>query len=82
MNPKSGSFNINLRLQRWFTIISCLNPTKDIVVTIFKSILDQHLLQFDDKTQKISEKMLGATFSIFNGILKNAQFSPSAKKFF
>ena len=35
MNPKSGSFNIDLRLTRHFTMIALGVPEKDILATIF-----------------------------------------------
>jgi dynein heavy chain len=43
MNPKSGSFNIDLRLQRHYSVFSCLNPEKEILQTIFLQILQAHL---------------------------------------
>ena len=36
MNPKSGSFNIDIRLSRHFTLISCLTPEKEILRTIYQ----------------------------------------------
>ena len=39
MNPKAGSFNIDLRLQRHYSVFSCLNPEKEILQTIFLQIL-------------------------------------------
>lgn len=34
-NPKSGSFNVDLRLTRHFTLISCLTAEKEILSTIY-----------------------------------------------
>jgi dynein heavy chain len=35
MNPKSGSFFVDLRLSRHFTLISCLTAERDILKTIY-----------------------------------------------
>jgi len=47
MNPKSGSFVIDLRLSRHFTLISCLTAEKEILKTIYHQILDSHMCTFD-----------------------------------
>jgi dynein heavy chain len=35
MNPKSGSFYVDLRLSRHFTTISCLTADREILKTIY-----------------------------------------------
>jgi len=35
MNPKSGSFTVDLRLTRHFTLVACLTAEKDILSTIY-----------------------------------------------
>lgn len=42
MNPKSGSFIVDLRLTRHFTLISCLTAEKEILSTIYRQILENH----------------------------------------
>jgi hypothetical protein len=36
MNPKSGSFIVDLRLTRHFTLVSCLTAEKEILSTIYR----------------------------------------------
>ena len=81
LNPKSGSFTVNLRLQRHFSLFTMSTPTLDILKTIYCQILSAHLSQFDQACQKISDKLIDATIAVFNKILKDTTFSPSAKKF-
>jgi dynein heavy chain len=47
MNPKSGSFTIDLRLSRHMTLVSCLTAEKEILKTIYLQILDNHMSHFD-----------------------------------
>jgi len=47
MNPKAGSFNIDTRLQRHFSVFSCLTADKEILQTIYYQILNSHLQTFD-----------------------------------
>jgi dynein heavy chain len=47
MNPKGGSFIVDMRLTRHFTMISCLTAEKDILSTIYFQILENHMRQFD-----------------------------------
>lgn len=49
MNPKSGSFFVDLRLTRHMTLISCLIAEKEILKTIYYSVLDNHMEYFDKK---------------------------------
>jgi len=43
MNPKSGSFIIDLRLTRHSTLVSCLVSEREILKTIYFQILDNHM---------------------------------------
>jgi dynein heavy chain len=43
MNPKSGSFAIDLRLSRHMTLVSCLTAEKDILRSIYLQILENHM---------------------------------------
>lgn len=78
-NQKSGSFFIDGRLQRNFTIFTMYTPSQDIIKTIFGSILNAHLNTVDEKLQKLTDKYIDATIFVFQKILKDAaHFSPSA----
>lgn len=48
MNPKSGSFVIDLRLSRHFTMIALGVPEKEILNTIYLQVLGNHLKSFDN----------------------------------
>nr|XP_061808009.1 dynein axonemal heavy chain 9-like isoform X2 [Nerophis lumbriciformis] len=43
MNPTAGSFTINPRLQRHFSVLALSFPGDDALTTIYSSILSQHL---------------------------------------
>lgn len=58
MNPKSGSFTVDLRLQRHFTTFSTLLPSNEVLIHIYKSILGAHLQQFDPSIQKLTDKLI------------------------
>jgi len=42
MNPKSGSFNVNSRLQRHLSLFATSIPSKEILQTIYHQILKIH----------------------------------------
>ena len=42
MNPTSGSFTINPRLQRHFAVFAICFPGQEALTTIYSSILTQH----------------------------------------
>lgn len=81
MNPKSGSFVVDLRLTRHFTLVSCLVAEREILSTIYHQILDNHLCTFEKSVACLSEKIVNATMTVFLGIATNAQFMPTARKF-
>eukprot|EP00744_Colponema_vietnamica_P000937 GILI01001621.1.p1 GENE.GILI01001621.1~~GILI01001621.1.p1 ORF type:complete len:2798 (-),score=990.63 GILI01001621.1:124-7776(-) len=81
MNPKAGSFNIDLRLQRHFTTLSCLTPGQEVISQIYGQILRGHLVQFEASVSKICDKVVAATIELFKSVLESSQFLPSAKKF-
>lgn len=56
-------------------------PNAEIIKTIFGSILGAHLAQFDEKLHKLSDKIIDATIHLFQRILKDTRYSPSARKF-
>ena len=81
MNPKSGSFTVDLRLQRHFTTFACSLPSRDILGHIFRSILGGHMKNFDNSISKLRDKIVDATIELFKLITENPEFSPSARKF-
>lgn len=54
-NHKSGSFFIDGRLQRNFTLFTMYTPNSDTIKTIFGSILNAHLSTVDEKLQKLTD---------------------------
>lgn len=81
MNPKSGSFIVDLRLTRHFTTVSCLTAEKEILKTIYYQILDNHMKTFDKANQDLVPRIINATMSVFLGIANSPQFMPTARKF-
>ncbi len=81
LNPKSGSFVIDLRLSRHFTMIALGLPEKEILNTIYHQVLSNHLKNFDNTFNGYAKKLVDATAVVFNGIALTAQFMPTAKKF-
>lgn len=81
MNPKSGSFIIDLRLSRHFTMVALGVPEKEILNTIYHQVLSNHLKSFDNSFQNYAKRVVDATTTVFNGIALTAQFMPTAKKF-
>jgi dynein heavy chain len=81
MNPKSGSFIVDLRLTRHLTLVACLTAEKDILSTIYFQILDNHLKTFDKGNADLSRKIINATMTVFLGVANAPQFAPTARKF-
>ena len=81
MNPKAGSFNIDTRLQRHYSVMSCLTAERTILDQIYRQILEGHLRTFDPTISGLAPKFIVATIDIFRSITDNPQFMPSARKF-
>jgi dynein heavy chain len=79
MNHKCGSFFVDPRLQRHFTTFTCQIPSEGDLNTIFGSILNAHLFNFDKKMKKVGENITNATIALYKEIL--VKFLPSAVKF-
>ncbi len=58
-------------------------PTDDIIKRIFGEILRNHLATpgFEEKLKPYADKIMDVTVLFFTRVIKNPQFSPSAKKF-
>lgn len=80
-NPKSGSFNVDPRLTRHMTMISCLTAEKEILQTIYHQILDNHFCTFDKSCAELSDKIIKATMTVFLAVANVPQFMPTARKF-
>ena len=81
LNPKSGSFIIEPRLQRHFSVF-CLPVPNDLVIKqIYNSILSVHFANFDDSFAGISTKIVDATVNLYMSLIHETTFNPSAKKF-
>ena len=81
MNPKSGSFFVDPRMSRHFTLVGLSVPEKEILNTIYFQILDNHLSMFDDGCRKYASKIVNATQSVFVSLANSPQFMPTARKF-
>merc|ERR1719287_220194 len=46
MNPKVGSFMVNARLQRHFTVLTTFTPDGISIAEIYSKIFDKHLENF------------------------------------
>jgi len=79
MNQKSGSFFIDPRLQRHFFTFACQMPNEQDLNTIFGTILNGHLFNFDKKIQNLAKNLTDATIALHKEIL--IKFLPSATKF-
>jgi len=81
MNPKSGSFNVDMRLSRHFTMIALGVPEKEILKQIFDAVLKNHLSTFDANCQSYGERLVAATSTVFASIANSPKFMPTARKF-
>ena len=81
MNPKSGSFKVDLRMSRHFTQIALTVPEKEILITIYQQVMQQHLQTFDQHCQNWGPKIVAATATVFSNLANSPQFMPTALKF-
>jgi dynein heavy chain len=81
LNPKSGSFIIDPRLTRHFTLVGLGVPDKEILNTVYHQILSSHLKNFDKGYEQYATKFVQATQVLFFNMSTNAQFAPTARKF-
>ena len=81
MNPTSGSFTINPRLQRHFCVFGISLPGPQALQTIYQNIFQGHLKQgnFSSTIQRISEKIVQAALNLH--IKVSTTFLPTAIKF-
>ncbi|XP_055848919.1 dynein beta chain, ciliary isoform X2 [Episyrphus balteatus] len=82
MNPTSGSFTINPRLQRHFCVFAMSFPNVDSISVIYSSILSQHFINAEQKfsptVMRLTPNIVAATIALHN---KSSQiFLPTAIK--
>jgi len=79
MNPTSGSFTINPRLQNNFCTFSTQLPTKSALQTIYGSVMQHHFSIFPNHIQEMCDKVVDATLYLHDAV--STKFLPSSKKF-
>ncbi|CAH2292037.1 dynein heavy chain 9, axonemal [Pelobates cultripes] len=81
MNPTAGSFTINPRLQRHFSVFALSFPGIDALSTIYNTILAQHLKMgnFPVPVQKTSLQLINLALSLHQKV--TSTFLPTAIKF-
>ncbi|XP_053294795.1 dynein axonemal heavy chain 11 [Pleuronectes platessa] len=81
MNPTAGSFSINPRLQRHFSVFAVHFPGADALATIFSSILSAHFLQggFSYGVSRSVGILIQAAICLHQKISQN--FMPTAIRF-
>ena len=81
MNPTAGSFTINSRLQRHFSVFALSFPGADALGSIYSNILSQHLANngFAVAVQKIVPQVMNAALMMHSRV--SSTFLPTAIKF-
>ncbi|KAM9308794.1 LOW QUALITY PROTEIN: dynein axonemal heavy chain 11 [Gastrophryne carolinensis] len=81
MNPTAGSFTINRRLQRHFTVFAVNFPSNDALEAIFAKILSFHLQQhsFHPSILRTGPTVIQAAMWLSHKMVQN--FLPTAIKF-
>ncbi|XP_075759566.1 dynein axonemal heavy chain 9 isoform X2 [Pelodiscus sinensis] len=81
MNPTAGSFTINPRLQRHFSVFALSFPGSEALSTIYSVILTEHLRRgsFSGPVQKSSQQLTHLALGLHQKVA--ATFLPTAVKF-
>ncbi|XP_062336891.1 dynein axonemal heavy chain 11 [Osmerus eperlanus] len=81
MNPTAGSFSVNPRLQRHFSVFAVHFPSAEALATIFSSILSAHFLQggFSYGVSRSVGTLIQAAICLHQKISQN--FLPTAIRF-
>ncbi|ERE69011.1 dynein heavy chain 17, axonemal [Cricetulus griseus] len=81
MNPTSGSFTIDSRLQRHFCVFAVSFPGQEALITIYNTILAQHLSYRSTPLviQRLSNQLVNAALALHQKIAST--FLPTAIKF-
>ncbi|KAI5106110.1 dynein heavy chain 11, axonemal, partial [Silurus meridionalis] len=81
LNPQAGSYTINPRLQRHFSVLSMNNPTHEALISIYSFILSQHVqsLPFNSAVATSVTSVVQAAIALHDRVIHH--FLPSANKF-
>ncbi|EDQ88776.1 outer dynein arm heavy chain beta [Monosiga brevicollis MX1] len=81
MNPKAGSFTINPRLQRHFSVFAASQPGSEALTHIYTSLFTGHLKHagFSSSVLKVADKVVQAAIAVHNKV--SSTFLPTAIKF-
>uniref|UniRef100_A0A452UEF0 Dynein axonemal heavy chain 17 n=1 Tax=Ursus maritimus TaxID=29073 RepID=A0A452UEF0_URSMA len=81
MNPTSGSFTIDPRLQRHFCVFAVSFPGQEALPTIYSTILAQHLAfrSVPTAVQRVSSQLVASALALHQKV--TATFLPTAIKF-
>ena len=80
MNPTAGSFTIDPRLQRHFSVFAVSFPGSEALQTIYNSILNQYLSSgFAQQVVKFSLNLVNAALALHQRV--TSSFLPTAIKF-
>ncbi|NXE57526.1 DYH17 protein, partial [Casuarius casuarius] len=81
MNPTAGSFTIDSRLQRHFCVFAVSFPGHEALLTIYSTILAQHLAQrkMPPAVQKLQAQLIAAALALHQKV--TSTFLPTAIKF-
>lgn len=83
MNPTSGSFTINQRLQRHFCVFAVSFPALESLTSIYQQILTQHYVNAEQKfnvaVTSLTNNVVSASLALHNKIVQ--VFLPTAIKF-
>ncbi|KYO41015.1 hypothetical protein Y1Q_0014129 [Alligator mississippiensis] len=81
MNPTAGSFTIDSRLQRHFCVFAVSFPGQDALMTIYSTILAQHLAiqKVSPVVQKIQTQLVAGALALHQKV--TTTFLPTAIKF-
>nr|XP_020013652.1 dynein heavy chain 17, axonemal [Castor canadensis] len=81
MNPTSGSFTVDPRLQRHFCVFAVSFPGQEALMTIYSTILTQHLSfrSVSMALQRVSNQLVASALALHQKVA--ATFLPTAIKF-
>ena len=64
LNPAAGSFQVNPRLQRWFSTFAVGLPGPTSLLTIYQTFLDGHLQYFDSDIKAQGSNIIKAAYGL------------------
>ena len=79
MNPSSGSFYVQDRMQRHFCTLATPFPSPEVLTNIYSNIMGGHFETFNEGIQAVLPKLISFQVALHNQVAEN--FVPSAVKF-